>query len=76
VLAFTPIDPTTVFVAKPPELSYGVAMRRLRTWLDHNKIQPAVFKIVTDVPIGFEITFATEQDALAFRHFEWRLPRL
>ena len=71
-MAFNPIAPTMVFVAKPFEVSYADAMRGLRTWLDHNKIQPAGFKIATEARIGFEITFRTEQDALAFRGFEWR----
>ena len=70
-MAFSPIAPTTVFVAKPFEISYADAMRGLRTWLDHKKLQPAGFKVAGDGKIGFEITFSTEQDALAFRGFEW-----
>lgn len=74
MLAFTPIVPNAVFVAKPKEMSYADAMLGLRTWLDHKKIQPAAFKLVTGVRIGFEIIFRTEQDALAFKGFEWKLP--
>jgi hypothetical protein len=71
-MAFSPIAPTTVFVAKPFEVSYADAMRGLRVWLDHRKIQPAAFKIATPGgKIGFEITFSTEQEALAFGHFKW-----
>ena len=70
-MAFNPIAPTTtVFFAKPFEISYADAMRGLRTWLDHEKIQPAGFKIATKARIGFEITFLTEQEALAFRR-DW-----
>ena len=71
-MAFNPIAPTTVFVAKPFEMSYADAMSRLRTWLDHQKIQPTGFKIATEARIGFEITFLTEQEAQAFECFEWR----
>ena len=69
-MAFNPFAPTMVFVAKPFEITYADAMRRLRTWLDHKKIQPATFKIATEARGGFEITFLTEQEALAFRR-EW-----
>lgn len=70
-MAFNPIAPTTtVFVAKPFEISYADVMRRMRTWLDHKKIEPAGFKIATGARIGFEITFLTEQEALAFR-YDW-----
>ena len=71
MLAFTPIVPNIVFVAKPSEMSYADAMLALRTWLDHQKIQPAGFKIVNGGRIGFELIFSTERDALAFKHFEW-----
>jgi hypothetical protein len=75
VIEFTPIASNTVFVAKPFEMSYADAMQRcLRTWLDHEKIQPAGFKIsseATETRIGFEITFSTEQEALAFGRFKW-----
>jgi len=70
-MAFSPIAHTTVFVEKPFEMSYADAMRGLRTWLDHKKIQPTAFKVATDGRIGFEMSFLTEQDALAFRRFEW-----
>ena len=71
-MAFRPIvAPTTVFVAKPFEISYADAMRGLRVWLDHKKIQPAAFKVATGGKIGFEITFSTEQEALVFSRFEW-----
>jgi hypothetical protein len=66
-----PIAPNTVFVAKPFEISYADAMRGLRVWLDHKKLQPATFKVASTGKIGFEITFLTEQDALAFGSFEW-----
>lgn len=70
-MAFLPIAPNTVFVAKPLEISYADAMRGLRVWLDHQKIQPAAFKVAIGGKIGFEITFLSEQQALAFRRFEW-----
>ena len=70
-MAVNPIAPKTVFVAKPFEISYADAMRGLRVWLDHKKIQPATFKVASDGKIGFEITFSTEQEAAAFGRFKW-----
>jgi len=70
-MAFSPTVPTTVFVAKPFQISYADAMCGLRVWLDHTKLQPAAFKIARDGKIGFEITFSTEQEARAFRRFKW-----
>jgi len=63
-----------VFVAKPCDISYADAMRGLRVWLDHEKIQPATFKVVTEGRIGFEITFSTERAARAFGRFKWLRP--
>ena len=70
-MAFLPIAPNTVFVAKPLEISYADAMRGLRVWLDHQKIQTAGFRIVSGSGNGFEIIFSNERDALALRGFEW-----
>jgi outer membrane lipoprotein-sorting protein len=71
MLASTPVVTNTVFVAKPVEMSYADAMLGLRVWLDHEKIQPAGFKLYTGGRIGFEFIFSTERDALAFKGFEW-----
>ena len=71
-MALKPIAPITVFISKPVEMSVADAMRGLRTWLDHRKIQPTEFKFVTRAQIGFQITFMTELDAHAFRRFKWR----
>ena len=65
-MAFLPIAPNTVFVAKPFEISNVDAMRGLRAWLDHKKMQPAAFRIASKARIGFEDTFLTEKEALAF----------
>jgi hypothetical protein len=73
-MPFQPMPTTTVFVAKPFEMSYADAMRGLRIWLDHTKIQPAGFKVATEEKIGFDITFLIEQDAQTFGRFKW-LPR-
>jgi hypothetical protein len=70
-MPFRPSAPITVFVAKPFEVSYADAMRGLRVWLDHKKIQPAAFKVANEGKTGFELTFSTEQEALAFRRFKW-----
>ena len=70
-MAFKPTSATTVFVAKPSEMTYADAMRGLRMWLDYKKVQPAAFKITTDGRIGFEIGFATERDAQVFELFDW-----
>ena len=71
MLAFTPVVTKAVFVAKPVEMRYADAMLGLRVWLDHEKIQPADFKLCTGGRIGFEIIFSTEQDAQVFERFEW-----
>jgi hypothetical protein len=55
-MAFRPIGPTTVFIAKPFEISHADAMRGLRVWGGQ---------------IGFELTLSTEQEALTFRRFGW-----
>ena len=71
-MEFKPVSAITLFVGKPFEISYADAMCGLRVWLDHKKIQPAAFKVATPGgPIGFELTFSTEQEALAFRRFKW-----
>jgi len=59
-MAYNPSAPTTLFVAKPFDMSYADAMRGLHIWLDHTKIQPAGFKVATDGKIGFDITFLTK----------------
>src|SRR5215469_2410722 len=71
VMAFRPLAPTTVFVAKPFEVSYADAMRGLRIWLDYKKLQPTSFRITTEGRIGFEISFSTERDVADFGPFAW-----
>jgi hypothetical protein len=64
---------TTVFVPKPPEISLGEAMNRLRLWFDSKKMQPYGFKIATDDRPGFEIMFSSEQAAAQLENFVWSL---
>jgi hypothetical protein len=61
------------FVPKPPNISFGEAMRRLRIWLDYRKLQPASVRITSSGPIGFEIVFLSERDADEFEDFGWPL---
>jgi hypothetical protein len=63
--------PTTVFVPKPLHLGYGDAMSRLRQWLDYQKLESTGFKITTNGPIGFEISFSSAHDATEFQLFGW-----
>ena len=71
-MVFKRIAPFPVSVAKRFEISTADAMGGFaRVCLDHEKIRPAAFKVAGDGKIGFEITFSTEQEALAFRGFEW-----
>ena len=64
------LNPFTVRVEKMPEIgiSFGDTMNDIRTWLDHNNIQPVVLKTIDRSPAGrgFEITFSNHHDA---RHF-------
>jgi len=43
-------------------------MRKIRSWLDHNKIQPVTFKIIS-AGVGrlkFELDFRSEDEAFLF----------
>ena len=42
----TLISPRTV-VLENSVPSFGDSMRKIRSWLDHNKIQPVTFKIIS-----------------------------
>jgi len=52
-------------------LGYGDAMSRLRQWLDYQKLESTGFKITTNGPIGFEISFSSAHDATEFQLFGW-----
>jgi hypothetical protein len=63
-------SPSVVRVEQIPEtgISFGAIMNDLRTWLDHRQIQPVDFKTLPRSlgGMGFEITFASPQDARFF----------
>jgi hypothetical protein len=61
----------TVFIPKPPNLTYGDAMSCLRHWLDDNEVQVCGFKITTDGEMGFEIAFSREIYATRLEAFTW-----
>lgn len=63
--------PRTVFVSKPLNMGYNDAMSRLRQWLDSKRLEFTGFKITTEGPIGFEISFSSEHDAAEFQLFNW-----
>jgi hypothetical protein len=73
-MALKTLSACTVFVPKPPHMSYSDAMSRLHLWLDYKKIQLVSFKITTGGRVGFELMFASERDAAEFHLFDW--PRL
>jgi hypothetical protein len=58
-----------VRVEKQPELSFGDIMNRIRTWLDHHKIEPISFVPVSNAArgVGFEIAFNSENEAHLFQ---------
>jgi len=53
---------------KKPGGSFGETMNDIRSWLDHRKIQPALFKPVASdrSGVGFEIGFNSEDEARLF----------
>jgi hypothetical protein len=62
-----PLGPSfTVHIEKKLNGSFGDTMNDIRAWLDHRKIQPALFK-PADHGAGFEIAFKSEDEA---RNFE------
>ena len=48
--------------------SFGGTMDNIRSWLDHRKIQPALFNSVFNAlsGVGFEIAFNSEDEACLF----------
>jgi hypothetical protein len=61
-------DPLTAVVRLSASDELGEAMRRLRIWLDGEKIQPAVFATGADAAgYTFTIGFRSAQDANRFR---------
>jgi hypothetical protein len=56
--------PFVIYTQKQPHGSFGETMNDIRSWLDHHKMQPVLFKAAAH---GFEIGFASEDDAFTFR---------
>ena len=47
--------------------SFGQTMNDIRSWLDHQRIEPTLFKPVIGADAGFEIAFNSEEEAQRFR---------
>jgi hypothetical protein len=61
-------NPLIVHVETPVGKPFGTTMNAIRSWLDSQKIQPTVFKVVpTARAFGFEIGFRQEDEAGRFR---------
>lgn len=56
---------STVSIAIQTGASTGGMMSEIRTWLDHNKIEPASFK---QVDSAFEIGFSRDEEAEFFKN--------
>ena len=65
-------SPFAVHIEKKSGTSFGDTMNEIRTWLDHRRIQPALFK---PAGVGFEIDFNTEDEAHLFEQEFARLIR-
>ena len=50
------------------KVPFGETMNNMRSWLDHRKIQPALFNSVFNAlsGVGFEIGFNSEDEAELF----------
>ena len=61
-------SPFAVRIENPPGSTFGGTMNDIRSWLDHRKIQPALFKPVASAQsgVGFEIGFNSEDEAHLF----------
>ena len=44
----------------------GAAMSNIRTWLDHHRSQPVIFRQVAGEGTVFRLEFRSEAEALAF----------
>ena len=60
-------SPLHVIIEKPAT-SFADTMSAIRTWLDHNKIEPIEFKTLTadEERLALEIRFQREDEALLF----------
>ena len=56
--------PLIVRIEKRQPGSFGDVMNDIRSWLDHHKIEPALFKQIGED--GFEIGFDSEEAARLF----------
>ena len=62
------LNPVFIVCVERKPGAFGDTMNKIRTWLDHCKIQPASFKPVAqdDSGVGFEIRFNSEDEAHLF----------
>jgi len=44
----------------------GATMSNMRSWLDHHRTQPVIFRQVANDGTVFRLEFASESEALAF----------
>ena len=65
------LTPVVVHADNPRNTPLDKAMNEIRTWLDRERIQPVVFKMVVNgAVLGFEIGFRHEHEAALFEeHF-------
>lgn len=63
----TLISPLSVEIVKP-ETAFAETMTGIRTWLDHQKIEPAEFKTLAagGKNLTFQIRFQREDEAVLF----------
>ena len=59
--------PLTVQIERKLDRSFGDLMSEIRSWLDHQKIEPILFKQIGEDGLRFEMVFASEEAADLFR---------
>ena len=55
---------STISITITPGSSAGEMMKEIRTWLDHNKVEPSLFK---QADFAFEISFSRDEEAELFK---------
>ena len=59
--------PYIVRIERKPEAPFGHTLSEIRSWLDHRKIQPCMFRPAESAAGAFEIVFSREDEALLFQ---------
>ena len=60
----TIFDTNAVCIERPPEIGLGNFFAAMRSWLDHQSIEPLEFKRIA--PRGFELRFKSFREATLF----------